>query len=78
MRAYWLVVNSLIGDVVEVVKSPDVTVSPDNGPGSRNVTWENRKKDSPWGWSARCDGPTRPMVSGFPVWIRWQSHNGPD
>lgn len=78
MRAYWLVVNSLIGDAVEVGNSRDVTGSSGNGSGGLNMTWGNRKKVVPTSGAPGAADGLRPMVSGFPVWIRWQSHNGPD
>jgi lipoprotein-anchoring transpeptidase ErfK/SrfK len=38
--AGWLFDHSLVGDVVEVVNSHDRTVSPDNGLGGWNLTWQ--------------------------------------
>ncbi|MGP4000171.1 Ig-like domain-containing protein [Streptomyces sp. 8N706] len=37
--ARWFYENSLIGDVVEVVRSTDRTVAPDNGLGGWNMSW---------------------------------------
>ncbi|WP_322973453.1 L,D-transpeptidase [Actinacidiphila soli] len=39
--AGWLFEHSLVGDVVEVVNSHDRTVSPDNGLGGWNLSWED-------------------------------------
>ncbi|WP_030258290.1 L,D-transpeptidase family protein [Streptomyces violens] len=38
--AGWFYRNSLIGDVVEVIRSQDATVAPDNGLGGWNMPWE--------------------------------------
>jgi hypothetical protein len=73
-----LVVNFLVDHGAEVVNSRDATGSSGNLPGGRNMTWENRKKGRPSSDARDGPGCTRPMVWGFPVRIRWQSHNGPD
>lgn len=38
--AGWFYGNSLIGDIVEVIRSRDTTVAPDNGLGGWNMPWE--------------------------------------
>ncbi|MGW2052534.1 L,D-transpeptidase [Streptomyces sp. NPDC001840] len=44
--AGWFFYRTLIGDVVEVVNSPDRTVAPDNGLGGWNLTWRQWKAGS--------------------------------
>ncbi|MFF3750945.1 Ig-like domain-containing protein [Streptomyces sp. NPDC002018] len=44
--AGWFFGRTLIGDVVEVVNSPDRTVAPDNGLGGWNLSWERWKEGS--------------------------------
>lgn len=63
MCAYWLVVNALIGDGVEVGNSRDASDSAGNQPGGRNMTWENRKKGRP-----RATREVRRAASG--QWFR--------
>lgn len=65
MRAYWLVVNSAIGDGVEVGNSRAASGSCGNEPGGRNMTWENRSKGRPRARRARYAG--LPPANGF--WI---------
>ncbi|GAB2599318.1 Ig-like domain-containing protein [Streptomyces capparidis] len=42
----WFYENSLIGDVVKVVNSPDRTISPDNGLNGWNMSWAEWKAGS--------------------------------
>ncbi|MCC3776035.1 L,D-transpeptidase family protein [Streptomyces sp. UNOB3_S3] len=44
--AGWFYESSLVGDVVEVVGSPERVVAPDNGLGGWNMTWEEWKAGS--------------------------------
>ncbi|MFG2183213.1 L,D-transpeptidase [Streptomyces abikoensis] len=44
--AGWFYDSSLVGDVVEVVGSPERVVAPDNGLGGWNLTWEEWKAGS--------------------------------
>ncbi|MGW0738179.1 Ig-like domain-containing protein [Streptomyces sp. NPDC002851] len=44
--AGWFFDRSLIGDVVEVVNSPDKTVAPDNGLGGWNLNWQKWRAGS--------------------------------
>ncbi|MGW5851326.1 L,D-transpeptidase [Streptomyces sp. NPDC055254] len=44
--AAWLYDNSLIGDVVTVVNSPDKTIKPDNGLNGWNMSWAEWKAGS--------------------------------
>ncbi|MFI0206749.1 hypothetical protein ACH4O7_36120, partial [Streptomyces sp. NPDC016734] len=44
--AAWFFDNSLIGDVVTVVNSPDKTIKPDNGLNGWNMDWAQWKAGS--------------------------------
>ncbi len=44
--AGWFYDSSLVGDVVEVVGSPERVVAPDNGLGGWNLTWEQWRAGS--------------------------------
>ncbi|MEV4433894.1 Ig-like domain-containing protein [Streptomyces sp. NPDC049555] len=47
--AGWFYASSLVGDVVEVVGSPERVVAPDNGLGGWNLTWEQWRAGSALG-----------------------------
>ncbi|WP_328322148.1 L,D-transpeptidase [Streptomyces sp. NBC_00388] len=47
--AGWLFDSTLVGDVVEVVNSPDTTVAPDNGLGGWNLDWARWRSGSALG-----------------------------